>query len=200
MKQRALTQEQFLKDIAEHKIKVLLDNGLYRHLRFRRPGTFCMGFDLITWPGYLCHCGDMGSYTFTRVEDMFTFFRDDRWHQGEHGLSINPQYWSEKVVAADRDGIMEYDADLFRERIIEWLNENDSDDDLREAVRNEIMPYADEGETRVRDAVNSFEHNGRDPFRDFDEVNLRVYTFRFLWCCYALVWGIGKYDEQKAKI
>lgn len=201
MKHEQCTEDRFLKDIATHQLDVVLDNGLlYRHLRFRRPGSYCMGFDIITWPGYLAYCGDMGAYTFTRVEDMFTFFRDDRWRQGQPGLHINPGYWSQKCVAADRDdGITEYDADLFRERILEWLNDIEADDELRQAVHDEILPHADDGEALACAAVYDFGFDGRNPFQDFFEVNLRVYTLRFLWCCYALAWGIGKYDEHKAK-
>ena len=41
----------FAEDVAEHELTVRRDDGLYRHLRFQKPGTWIYGFDLITWPG-----------------------------------------------------------------------------------------------------------------------------------------------------
>lgn len=75
---RDITEETFLADVAAHQIHVLRDDGVHRHIRFKRPGTYCMQFDLITWPGYLCYTGDMGTYVFNRLEDMFEFFRTGR--------------------------------------------------------------------------------------------------------------------------
>ena len=68
----------FLRDVAEHEMIVVRDDGVHRHIRFKKPGTSCMHFDLITWPGYLCYTGDMGTYVFSRLTDMFEFFRTDR--------------------------------------------------------------------------------------------------------------------------
>lgn len=56
------TELSFLHDVREHRLIVLNDDKLNRHIRFSRPGTRCMQFDLITWPGYLCYTGDMGTY------------------------------------------------------------------------------------------------------------------------------------------
>ena len=67
--------DQFTSDIAQHQMQVIRDDGVSRHLRFKRPNTMCMHFDLLTWPGYLCYTGDMGTYVFRRLEDMFPFFR-----------------------------------------------------------------------------------------------------------------------------
>jgi hypothetical protein len=91
--------EEFIKDVSQHKMQILRDDGLYRHIRFKRENTSCYYFDLITWPGALCYTGDMGTFVFSRIPDMFEFFRTD----GEKGadLRINPGYWSEKLLAVD---------------------------------------------------------------------------------------------------
>ena len=83
----------FLSDVVEHRMKVHMDNGVYRHLEFSKPGTNCYRFDITTWPGYLCVTGDMGTWTFSRLRDMFEFFGG----AFEHG--INTGYWSEKFEA-----------------------------------------------------------------------------------------------------
>ena len=85
-----------------------MDNGVHRHIRFKKPGTMCMYFDLITYPGGLLYTGDMGTYVFVRLQDMFEFFRtsnQDGWVK-EMGLTLytNHSYWSEKLVATDCSG------------------------------------------------------------------------------------------------
>lgn len=72
-----LQESRFLADVKDHKISIVRDDGVYRHVRFAKPETVCMHFDLITWPGYLAYVGDMGAFTFTRLRDMFEFFRGD---------------------------------------------------------------------------------------------------------------------------
>jgi len=116
-----LTEASFLKDVATHEMQLLRDDGVYRHLRFKRPGTVCMYFDLITWPGFLCYTGDMGTFVFTRLRDMFEFFRTDREYaqrRGDRQLFVNHGYWSEKLVAVDsqrRNGsAMEFSEALLR--------------------------------------------------------------------------------------
>jgi hypothetical protein len=37
-------------------------------------------------------------------------------------------------------------------------------------------------------------------FADFWECNSDEYTSRFIWCCYALSWGIKQYDATKVTV
>ena len=106
----------FLGDCGEHELTIALDQGLYRHLRFRNPKSGFYWFDIHTAPGTLTFRGDAGTWVFTRTEDMLAFFRGPR---------INPDYWQEKVVATDRNGgPRKYDSDLLRavlrQRAIEY--------------------------------------------------------------------------------
>ena len=91
------TEERFLSDIANHQMTVIRDDVVGRHIRFRRPSTICYGFDLITWPGHLCITGDLGTYVFQRLVDMFEFFRADPFYADRHPkqqLFINAGYWA----------------------------------------------------------------------------------------------------------
>lgn len=190
-----LTPERFLNDVKEHKMTIIKDDGLYRHIRFKQPETNNMYFDLVTWPGYLCFCGDMGEYVFTRIRDMFEFFRGQP--KGGKEIYINTGYWSEKCVAMDKNGkIEEFSPDKFIETIKYILkNEEDVSGELREAVESEVLAYASDGEERAYDRAMSFEWQGRCYFQDFYEHNCRDYTYSFVWCCYALAWGIKQYDQ-----
>lgn len=214
------SEASFLKDVATHEMHVLMDNGIYRHIRFKRPGTGCYHFDLVTYPGHLVYSGDMGCYVFSRLDDMFEFFRTDREHRhmrnGET-LAINLGYWSEKLQAVDgtrrEASATEFDEEKFKRAalgdLIYWLRENrdkTTKDDRRElwdAVISEVV-YADgdDGGYRKQVAAHDFNHYVNDDagdfyFRDFWDHNVTRYTFRFVWCCYAIAWGVMKYDESK---
>jgi len=86
MPEKLCNSDQFLADVAGHKMTVLLDNGLHRHLRFRSSkDSWNMWFEIVTWPGCLMLHGDMGSWCFSRLDDMFAFFRSDK-------MAINAHY------------------------------------------------------------------------------------------------------------
>lgn len=203
--------ERFTAEIAQHQMQVIRDDGVNRHLRFKRPGTMCMHFDLITWPGYLCYTGDMGTYVFRRLHDMFEFFRRDE----TRGLyRIDLRYWAEKVEASDKaDGIKEFSEEKFtrlvKERVLSWVRENayrttrDQRRALWDAVVEEVIGAdGDSGGYRKQAAAHDFTHriDGRRDFtfQDFWESDCTDYTNRFRWCCHALSWGISTYDAAKA--
>lgn len=214
----------FEKDIADHTMRVLLDQGVYRHLRFQKHGSSGHWFELVTWPGHLSITGDMGSFTFARLEDMFQFFRTER---GVGPTEINPGYWAEKIEAANKslsrksNGITEFDLSKFKGHVIEDgaalardLRARGFDrDSIREMIA-ELRSIADnhyDDEWQAFEAADvwSFEaKKGRLPgairtkkvyLDDFFENNCRSCTFHYIWCLYAIVWGIRKYDETRAQ-
>lgn len=116
--------ERFARETAQHQMTVLHDDGLYRHLRFRatwwqppllkQQTSSFYWFDLITIPGALTFQGDGTSYVFSRIADMFEFFRSPVGR-------VNPGYWSEKLTSTrnGQDGVKVYDEKLFRQHVIE---------------------------------------------------------------------------------
>jgi len=195
----------FLRDVATHELTIIRNDGLYRHLRFKRPGSSCMYFDLITWPGHLCYTGDMGTYVFSRISDMLEFFRRDT--ESEE-LPINPSYWSEKVQATDGGRhpgcVFEYDHGKYlavvNEYLADWLEglSEDHQEELKEAVQDDVLSLADDHDEHgnySRAYGFSTEVGGQTyQFTDFFERSMRRFTDRYIWCCRALVWGIEKYD------
>lgn len=192
-----LTREQFARETADHQMTVLRDDGVYRHLSFGRAGSSTMRFDLITWPGHLCYTGDMGSYLFTRAEDMFRFFRDDEGR-------VSHQYWSEKVLASDKhDGVRKFSMEVFRKEIEEYIadyNESyatldiDEREDLDEELESLFQRVDDDPSCAWRE-LRDFDSHGLQ-FVDW-ESDCAEWTHRYIWCCYAIVWGIGVYDRIK---
>ena len=216
----ASTEERFLRDVSKHEMTVIRDDGVHRHIRFKQPDSSNMFFDLVTWPGFLCYSGDMGTYVFQRTQDMFGFFRKNGRLDG-----IDRRYWAEKIEAADNTGVTRHSHDEFMRQINDWVDQHAEGDkpgddepeqlalwaeayaELRAEVESEVLS-ADSNEVRCFDAANDFEHAGdawqafhgpdaKFEFTDFWEVDTKEYTPRFLWCCYALAWGIEQYDAAK---
>ena len=189
-----------LQQVQHHTLTIIHDQGLNRHIRFKKPNTGNQCFDLITWPGHLLITGDMGSYLFKRLDDMFQFFRTGRW-------KINPAYWGEKLQAIDRhNGYREWDREKFKAAITEtfneWLDENahldpDALADAKHRFEEDIFqPLDDCTKDDAYRVARDFEVDDICLFQDFWEVNTDSFTYHYLWACYAIVWGIQQYDAQ----
>ncbi len=189
-----LTREIFLKEVESHELEIIKDEGPYRHLRLAKPRTSNQRFDIITWPGYLAYVGDMGDFVFTRFEDMFDFFRSKK-------LEINPGYWAEKVVAQSvyGNGVKEFSVEDFHESVLSFVRdvlEVEADDSpLSEDIMDELRPLLHaEDEWECVAAIRDFSSDNID-FTDFWEHSCMHPTWHYIWCCYAIVWAIGRYDE-----
>lgn len=209
-----VTEQSFRGDVAKHQLRVLRDDGVYRHIRLAKPGSINMSFELVTWPGSLCFTGDMGTFVFERLEDMFQFFRSDK--PVDDPIRINLGYWSEKLVAVDghRTGgsAKEWSEEKFRRGVREqlvcwWRDHRDlgigGRRELREAVESDIMFHIgdDQDGHRAMQAAYDFTERVRGTefrFIDLFERDFTEYTMRFVWCCCALVWAIRVYDAHRA--
>lgn len=215
---RAEVYERFKKDTANHQMVIVRDDGLYRHIRFRRPETYAYGFDIVTWPGYLAISGDMGASLFTRLDDMLEFFRETpERHDKADGLYINPSYWLEKCVANDGEA-KEFSTDLLsayvRSAFDEYVKDQEDDDgrdpewadDLWEEIEQEIISRADDNPS-VETAIKAMDEFAPDDerfsgFRFVDAwesaSSLEDYTFHFLWRLYAIAYAVRAYDVARA--
>lgn len=211
------TTEAFERDVAQHQLQVIRDEGLSRHLRFRRPGTMTMHFDLITWPGHLCYTGDMGTFVFRRLTDMFEFFRRD---EEDAQYRIDLRYWAEKVESADRaDGLSHFSPEALRAEVRDHFEQHTADeedwpqarrDSLWAAIERDVLSAVRDDasdEHRAWAALGDFRHEDRDPldrrsvfrFDDFER-DCREWSHRFVWCCHALRWAIARYDAHQASL
>jgi len=199
-----MTEESFLKDVSAHQMTVLNDTGLYRHLRFASVGSdgkphWNQYFTLTTFPDHLVFSGDMGTYVFTRLQDMFEFFRG----KPDGPLQINPDYWGGKCLAADKatgGDIMAYSSEKFKAVVTEIFNDHEFESATEKelcwlAIEDEVL--CGEGEHEAYSLAGQFQFQGEHFFHDFWEHRLREYTGRYLWCCFAIVWGIRQYDAAK---
>lgn len=202
------TQERFERDITNHQMVVIRNDGVNRHLRFKSPGSSGYWFDLVTWSGVLVINGDMGTHVFSRVPDMFEFFDcDQEYYRDEPDkLQINPGYWSEKLLAIDKCGsgkasIYELDESTLRTKVREYFDDyySDSDSPIRnlvwEQIENDILAESFSDSSEALNALYRFNADDDAEFR-FEECwewRLETFGFPFIWCCYAIQWGIQKY-------
>ena len=168
MSTNEVTIEGFLKDVSRHEMKIIRDEGLYRHLRFISPDSVNKYFDIITRPGNLCYTGDMGTYVFKRLEDMLYFFDDG----DDDKVCANYGYWAQKVESESvfGEGIRQYSEDEFRSQIKECFDRWKQD--YMEEVIDEVKEHAKNGS--IDDMVLSLEH-GRDFIKScWEDVDISV--------------------------
>ncbi|HEY9410227.1 MAG TPA: hypothetical protein VIP77_11660 [Jiangellaceae bacterium] len=158
----AQSKARFLRESSQHRMTVLHDDGLYRHLRFADPrsGWGFYWFELITTPNTLIFRGDGESFVFSRLEDMFKFFRTGLGRDGS--IDINPQYWSEKLTS-DRDSVTKYDREIVerqvRECVVEAIRERTAPRGIGKVVTDEILnSYYLDTEDEARRVLYEFEH------------------------------------------
>lgn len=202
---------QLLGYVAKHRMEVLHEDGLYRHVRFATPGTSIGSFDLVTWPGHLTISGDIGGgWTFRREADMFTWFVD--YYRGRLMAAghINPGYWAEKVLGRrDHRGFSEakFTADV-NQRIDETVTRHGLGEEeaaeLAEAAQNDLLDRAHYFDTNsAYDAVTSFRPEVLDaggpwtrPFADADPENWDDFDHHYLLACHAILWGVRTYITE----
>lgn len=190
----------FHKAVIEHEMIVVRDDGLHRHLTFKSPRTYNNHFHITTWPGYLAISGDIGCYVFARLPDMFRFFRGD---------GINPGYWGEKLQSIERNGgYKEFSEEQFRAAIKSDFEGWSFDDDDQKAKAWGALQESDLAEDSnpesfdqaVRMALDYECPITKHRFNDFWDHDLQDYTFRFLWCCHAILWAVGEVDRRTPAI
>jgi hypothetical protein len=192
----------FTADVVDHEMDIRFDQGLYRHLCFLHqpipyaaPLTLNCSFELFTAPGTLMISGDMGTYAFSRLTDMFRFF------DAPSGR-INPDYWSEKVIAQDvHSPVKSFSRTRFEQVVREDFDDRKYDFDpplqdvLWSHIQQDILQSPDVCyESCAREALHAFSFENFD-YALSDEWNFDDFSHHFLWCLEAIVFGIGRYRE-----
>lgn len=187
--------DDFMKDSIGAKVTVLKEDGLYRHLRVSMANGPRRWYDIVTWPGNLLITGDVGTYTFQRVPDMFEFFRAP--------ADINPYYWMEKVVDG-RDRCMEFSWDKFLRQLREDVYSRIRDKDHADTVWMDIddaLIGTEHDEYGAVQFAREYEFYSTE-FGDFsfslvDMPDPRKFTYDYIWCCRAIRLAISGYDSMK---
>ena len=193
--------ERFNSSVAdgEQVMTVLRDDGLYRHLRFKKPGSSFYRFDLVTWPNNLTITGDIGTYTFSRVEDMFTFFTG----------YINTDYWAEKIAHGGRPSVLNYDEDVFRKWLVEdfWEYSRELDPKQTKEWWQTLKDYVLDDFTYIGthhhaisalDDIRNYSGVPSEHYNESYEHGWARYDWHFELCLAAIVTGVRTYSGWKA--
>lgn len=186
------------KNLKEHVVTLLHDGGPNRkHYRCQKPGTWNMGFDLVTWPGHLCYTGDMGTYLFCRTDDMIAFMR---------GSCMSYSYAAEKCIAHD-GRLKEWREELFLAALDERLADFSDDGGMHTVVRRgeRVQESVADKIEEIKTAYRNYESK-HDAFTAMHESGLwdelpscEDWSFRFLWAMHAIKWAIAKIDANEVK-
>lgn len=191
--------QMFQLNCRDHVMEVALDQGVYRHLRFRKPGTGLYWYDIITTPGQLTIRGDMASYVFARTDDMFEFFENNTGR-------INPDYWAEKLQAQDvHSPAREYSRDIFVQHVIDdfWNSRGRLEDaadvwrEIREVLLDEFGPSEDQN-AAISTAID-FRYGGFE-FYDAAHWRLTDYSHQYLYSLHSILAGIRQYRRHSASL
>lgn len=207
-------QQRFERDVARHEMSIIRDDGCHRHIKFRRPDDSAYWFEILTWPGTLCIKGDMGTYVFSRLTDMFEFFRTDRGND-PNKLYINLGYWCEKLQAVSCDGYGKggargFSAESFerhvKQRVDDYFETRPITDQRRAELmydmQRDVLDYVCDGDrSSAFHLLDRFHHKDFPHlFDDCWEWRCEEYDFHFIWNLYAIAWAIQKYDAVKADV
>lgn len=200
--------ERFATETEHHKLTILHDDGLYRHLRFMseppgQPKQSGYWFELITAPGSLIFRGDGESFVFARLRDMFEFFRSN---PDRNTMRISPDYWAEKLTS-NRAAAKTYSRELLDQNVAEALAAAEETfpgiTDAWTFETDELAGYDLDHEDSAREALRDFEHHHKDEtfrFADTWEWNLQDFDWWYLWACHAIVHGIAQYDAARKPV
>lgn len=202
--------ERFADETKHHKMTVLHDDGLYRHLRFMsqepgKPPNSGYWFDLITVPGSLIFRGDGESFVFARVRDMFEFFRSN---PDRNMITISPDYWAEKLTS-NRAAAKAYSREVLDQYVAGELKDaEERRPGIAKAWKFETGDASDyylDDEDSARQALADFEYavEGHDSTFRFEgtwEWDLKDFDWWYLWACHAIVSGIAQYDEARKAV
>jgi hypothetical protein len=198
--------DRFLRDVRDHKMTIELDQGLHRCIRFGRTrAASAYHFRLVTWPGHLSISGDMGDYTFSRLHDMFTFFR---FAGPEYDKTdrINVGYWDEKLTSVCKSGGREeLDEEAYTDAVRRCLNSHINGMSLSDAkrvmrdVRWDNLLEAPSSVREAQDRIYAWRCpvTGNCPFAEFWNYRITKASYHLVWCLRAIQWGIKQYDLVK---
>ena len=187
-------KQRFEKDVANHTMKIVHQNGVYRTIECRQIGSIHYSFTIVTTPYYLAYMGDMGTYVFSRFTavDMLDFFRKTNSNE-----EIPYSYWKQKL---DAGYYKQFDAKTAVAEAMEMLEQEESinfassDFNSLDGIKEFLECAAEDGEHGYFNMLSGLMDELQ--IDDWYESCKRVYkpTFHYIWCCHAIVWAIAQYD------
>ena len=213
--QLAKSAQRFGAETGNHKMKVLRNDGVYRHLRFMDPRNSAYWFEIHTGPNFLLFRGDGDSYVFSNGDrDVFRSFRHSIHKDGS--LHPDPDYWTQKLSSSEQ--AEKWDQDVFREALEAEITSmveqeivpKEHEQRLREEVETELM-YEDihSADLAVKilgdfefyfDETRRYGSGGGGDFA-FDEcwewvTKCTEYDWWYLWALHGILYAVREFDRK----
>lgn len=183
------TAGEFATDTAEHRLEVLHDEGLYRHLHCSAGGRIAHSFSIITALGVLTFTGDRGHYLFAGHRDMIACFDEE---------NVNVSYWMQRFKACDvQRPLKEFSLESVKESLEAAIEGDDEIDEATAAAARDAVLGATDAED-AHDRAADFTHNGQTVFTDVWDWDYEDYTVDTYWALYALQWAVDRYRAHQA--
>lgn len=190
--------DQFKEDTKGHALRVVKDDGVYRHIMMRgEPEEENVHwFDIATWPCFLSITSDMGNYLFTGGREAINHFRG----------GFNPDVWVEKLAASDvTREFSVYSPEAFEEALREEFDLWDitetcvgGRDRIWEDIREEVLASAQENREDALEAAAAFISDTGNRFtNNLLRQEFSLLSYSCLWCCMAVAFTVARYDDYK---
>ncbi len=180
----------FERDTRDWEVKILHDEGLYRHFIARNNRRFGHHAEIVTVPHSLTISTGFGSATFRRIEDMLNFFGTG---------DVNADYWAEKCdTFTGRAAMRGFDMDEARR----------SADAVMEASGIDPAVWAEHADHELADGFGAAML--RAEMEDCATVNgvelsalwendFTSWDYGFLWTLHAIPKAIAMYRAARGK-
>lgn len=190
--------KKFLETVKDHKLTIEIDDGFNRSILCKPDNSYIRYFRVVTYKGGLLITGDMGSWCFERLPDMFEFFGGKS--------EINYHYWAEKLVCYDaKNEPYEFDDELFNKEVMERFKEYFKDEcegdpefllGFKECL--DVSEYTDLSFYRINKVSEFLDNHGLcSGFMESVYNSGRKQNSRLEWCMNAIVWCIQEYNNIK---
>ncbi len=181
----------FVKDVADHEVKCVgsfvVDKIRYGTWRCGTDSLIYHHFNVSTWPGYLAISGGMGEFMWSRNANMLAFVR---------GSMRSVDYFHEKLCAGNS---REYNPKNVRQWLVDERRGAEVEDEETRNCLLEQLTDIEDGWGGDDGSEDSFYRavSESDSYHDglSEGLDVRSYTYRYLWCCLALEWFAARIDE-----
>lgn len=172
---------------AEHVVTVEHEDGLYRHYRCANPKTINLSFHVVTFPGRLIICGDIGGMAWERCPDML------EWAAG---AVHSTDYFAEKVWKSIK--VKEFDEEMAKSAVQREYEdrlkdaESDYERQLLTENRDFLLSAIEDGESFYSAYSQSDWYGGEFP-------SVENFTREFLRCREAVKWFLAWHKARASE-
>lgn len=186
---------------AGHELIVTTDIDDYRRLRMQTPGTTGLGWNVLTWSGFLSIIGDFfPGFTLFPV-DLLTNFTPTSETDSDQ-LRIDPAGWSQKLTIGSAKYAHPYNPETLFGQIEDYLTDHWAGQSNAAERIDAVLAEARErciDENRARLWLMDHDILSQPPMShwDLDQRDTTTFTDDYIYACLAIAAIVKAYTEHK---